>query len=710
MNNKDNYKKAIDQIHASQDLKEKAFENARYASSSKYFIIKYLSACAAVIVLVLVGINYLNMDSGSLDNPYIAKQPVIENDIEKETVVEIAKLPKFESMEQLKDVIKENGGYSATDYMGIGTNKELAFDTIEQAVETETADATVSKSETVNSLSDVVRGDYSTTNVQVENVDEADIIKTDGEYIYYVSNNKVYIINADNLEVVSEIEVKREDERFNISEIYLNENKLVLIGTSSIILEPIVVNSEEEKTNSLIARVDYTSSAKAMVYDIENKNEPENVREVALEGRYIDSRMIGENLYLISRKNAFYYDHTEDYSLLPNIQDTIIGEPKTIDCTDIAYFEGTKDNNFMMVGSFNINNDEEVFVETFFGAGNLVYANEKNLYLTQSHYDGDTNKTAIYRFALDENKMILTARGEVKGTLNNQFSMDEYDGNLRVATTSTVVIKPNVTEEIGDGIMRTTIGESTTTNNLYVLNEKLEEIGKIENLANDERIYSVRFIGKIGYIVTFKQIDPLFIIDLSDPTNPVVKGELKIPGYSSYLHPYDENHIIGIGYNTKDNGRGGVTNASMKMSMFDVSDLENPKEIFNTDIGGEYASSELLYNHKALFYKKSEDLIGFPVTYRDYDYRDDKNGFVIFKIDLEENEFEKYGEVLKEIDYRTNVRRVIYIEDIVYALSDTNIVSYDLNTFEKLNELNFHERGYEDEIIYEVDTIDAIIE
>lgn len=365
MNNKDNYKKAVDQIHASEDLKEKAFENARYASSSKYSIIKYLSACAAVIVLVLVGINYLNMDSGNPDNPYIAKQPIIENDGEKETVVEIAKLPRFENMQQLKDAIKENGGYSATDYMGGGINAELAFDSVEQVAETETADATVSKSETVNSLSDVVRGDYSTTNVQVENVDEADIIKTDGEYIYYVSNNIVYIIKADNLEVVYEIDVEREDERFNISEIYLNKNKLVLIGTSSIILEPIVENSEE-KENSLIARVDYTSSAKAMVYDIENKNKPKNIREVALEGRYVDSRMIGENLYLISRKNAFYYDQTEDYSLLPNIQDTVIGEPKTIDCTDIAYFEGTKDNNFMMVGSFNINNDEEVFVETFF--------------------------------------------------------------------------------------------------------------------------------------------------------------------------------------------------------------------------------------------------------------------------------------------------------------------------------------------------------
>ncbi len=687
MNNKDNYKNAINQIHASDELKEKVFENAKYTSANQYTFLKVLSTCAAILILSIFGINYLNNDFFAPENPDIAKKPIIQDESEKESVVELAKLPRFKSMNELKDAIKENGGYAITDYMGM--NKELALD----SAVAESEVSTTTKGESVNSISDL-RGDYSTTNVQVENVDEADIIKTDGEYIYYVSNNRVYIIKAENLEVVYEINIEREDERFSISEIYLNKNKLVILGMSHLNLEPIVVNETKEKINSTIARVNYVSSVKAIVFDIENKSEPQNIREVALEGHYIDSRMIGENLYLISRKNAFYYDKTEDYTILPNVKDTVIGGTKTIECTDIAYFEGTKNNNFMMVGSFNINDDEEVFIETFYGAGDLVYANEKNLYLTQSDYSNENNKTIIYRFAIDKNKMILTAKGEVKGTLNNQFSMDEYEGNLRLATTSTVVIKPNTTEEIGDGIMRTTIGEFTTTNNLYVLNENLEEIGKIENLANDERIYSVRFIGNIGYIVTFKQIDPLFVIDLSEPTNPTVKGELKIPGYSSYLHPYDENHIIGIGYNTKDNGHGGVTNASMKMSMFDVSNLENPKEIFNTDIGGEYATSEIIHNHKALFYKKSENLIGFPVTYRDYDYRDDKNGFVVFEIDLEQNEFKKHGEVLNEIDYRRNVRRVIYIEDTIYALSDIGITSYDLNTFEKLDEVLLNRKEY----------------
>ena len=191
-------------------------------------------------------------------------------------------------------------------------------------------------------------------------------------------------------------------------------------------------------------------------------------------------------------------------------------------------------------------------------------------------------------------------------------------------------------------------------------------------------------------MVTFKQIDPLFVIDLSDPTNPTVKGELKIPGYSSYLHPYDETHIIGIGYNTKDNGWGGVTNSTMKKSMFDVSDLENPQEVFNVNIGTDYAYSDVIYNHKVLFYKASEDLIGFPVRYNGNDYRDDKEGFAIFKINLENNEFESYGEIMKPNDYRSNVQRIIYIGDVLYELSTNNIVSYDLNIFEKLDEVELN--------------------
>lgn len=706
MNNQDNYKKAIDQIHASEDLKEKAFENAKYAAKSKkYNALKYLSTCAAIFILFFIGINSMNKVSNPIDTEFADKT---EDKKIEEIVIANAELPRFESMEQLKEVLKiDSNGYNGIYFdaaISKGTTSKL--ESVEQSESTPAAtnrDTMNDLAETESLLSSASKDkqDYSTTNTQVENVDEADIVKTDGEYIYYVLNGVLHIVKADTLEIVSNIKIKTDNERFTIYEIFLKDDKVVLLGNGYTLGEPVTKTNEEE--NSLVDRVSVNTlqTAKAIIYNIEDKSNPEMVREVALEGNYMNSRMVGDNLYLISRKSAYFYGDVEDYTILPAMKDSIdsTNEIKRVDCTDIIYFEGTEDRSFMVVGGFNINENEEVCVETFFGAGDTVYANEKNLYLTQTTW-GDNYKTIIYKFGLENARIKLLAKGEVDGQLNNQFSMDEYDGNLRLATTSHITIEPEKTEELDSGVMMTTLATRKTTNNLYVLNENLEEIGKIENLAEEEQIYSVRFIGKIGYIVTFKEIDPLFVIDLSDPTNPQVKGELKIPGYSSYMHPYDENHIIGIGYNTKDNGYGGVTNSTMKMSMFDVSDLENPKEIFNVDIGTDYASSEVTYNHKSLFYKKSENLIGFPVNYRSNNYRNSENGFIIFRIDLENNKFEKYGEILQKMDYRNDVRRVMYIEDILYTLGYSSIVSYDLNTFEKLNEVEI--KMDSDDVVYEL--------
>lgn len=702
MNNKDNYKKAVNQIHASEELKEKTFENAQYvAKRKKYSTIKYLSTCAAAIIVVFLGINALNIDK-EVENIGLADKNKNEN--VEEIILANAELPRFESMEQLKEALESNSNI----YKGMYLESEILLDATnalgtEQSLSVkETNRENVSEYETfVESLSSSKK-DFSTTNTQVETVDEADIVKTDGEYIYYVSNGILYIVKADSLEIVSNIKIREDKETFTISEIFLKNNKVILLGNGYVLEEPVAQSIEE---NSLVDKVAVNTlqTAKAIVYNIENKTNPEKVREVNLEGNYVDARMVGDNLYLISRKYASYYGEMIDNTILPILKDSVTAseEIKRVECTDIVYFKETEDNSFMLVGGFNINDNEEVNVETFFGAGNTVYANNKNLYLTQTIW-GDNYKTTIYKFGLEEAKIKLLAKGEIDGQLNNQFSMDEYEGNLRVATTSYITIEPEKTEEISGDVVMTTLAKRKTTNNLFVLNENLEEIGKIENLAEDEKIYAVRFIGKIGYIVTFKEIDPLFVIDLSDPTNPTVKGELKIPGYSSYLHPYDEKHIIGIGYNTKDNGYGGITNSTMKMSMFDVSDLENPKEIFAVDIGTDYANSEIIYNHKALFYKKAENLIGFPVNYRSENYMNNQNGFIIFKIDLNNNKFEKYGEILQKLDYRSDIRRVIYIEDILYTLGYSNIVSYDLNTFEKLNEIELYDKENENNDVYDL--------
>ena len=693
MNNKDNYKKAINQIHASERLKEKAFETAKYASSNKYTYLKILSSCAVFLIVFLIGNMYLNEPN---DISPIDKNPNTNKIGGTEIAVTNIELPKFESMEQLKDAVQIQETKGETIFSGIFNDleifeSEVALDSVTQdeAVTTTPSVSTNSSETKQESAVEELRADddFSTTNVQVENVDEADIVKTDGEYIYYVSNYKVYVVKAENLEVVTKIEVKeQENENFTVSEIFLNENKLVLLGRSYIHRNP----TTETKEKYSVTRINSYTMTKIIVYDISDKSNPVVTREASLEGNYVDSRMIGDNLYFISKKTAYFYDDTADEDILPFVCDTAIAEEtKIINYDEIYYFPETESYQFMLVAGLNINNNEEINVETFYGAGDTVYCSDKYLYMANEEYSSNNInniKTTIYKFEIDNSEIKLKAKGEVAGSLNNQFSMDEYEGNLRVATTGYTNLPPEKVEVIrnGDSVSTTAYtGPQVTSNNLYILNEDMELIGEIENLALEERIYSVRFIGKVGYMVTFKQIDPLFVIDLSDPTNPEVKGELKIPGYSSYLHPYDETHIIGIGYNTKSNGFGGVTNDNMKMSMFDVSDLENPVEIFNVDIGEDYTSSEVTYNHKALFYKKSENLIGFPVS---YDYRE--NGFIIFEIDLENNEFKEYGEIINKSNYRTNIDRVIYIKDVLFTLADAKIVSYDLNTLEKLNEVD----------------------
>ncbi len=694
--NKDNYKNAINQIHASDELKEKTIEKMKKRKNNKSLYLKYLSACAVFVLVFSVGFMELKKGENIQGTEFIPNN-------EEKIAVSNNDLPRFESMKELKEVLKENTYMSSK-------SRGVTFDSItESATNSENVkmEATQSQEKLVSDFDDAtstISKDHSTTNVQVENVDEADIIKTDGDYLYYITYDKVFIVKADELEIVSTIEIKDDGKKsFSPQELFINKDKLVLLGNLYEYEENLTrekqsiedeANSEEIADDMAyydIARINRSNTAVAMVYDISNKEKPEFIRQVGLDGYYINSRMIGDNIYFISNKNTYYYDNLKDEEFLPRVIDAE-GKTRYIECTDIAYFKGTENYSYMLVGGFNINNNEEMNVETFFGASTTdVYASEKNLYITQAKYDNYYRSgTVIYKFNLDNSKIVLTAKGEVEGYINNQFSMDEYDGNLRIATTYYIKNENEETIKQIDGLTMTSISQNNYSNRLYVLDENLKEIGRIDDLAKDEKIYSVRFMGKNGYIVTFEQVDPLFVIDLSDPTNPQIKGELKIPGYSSYLHPYDENHIIGIGYNTKDNGYGGIRTDNMKMSMFDVSDVENPKEMFSIDIGKSYTSSDILYNHKALFYKKSDNLIGFPVNYNG------KNEVIIYKIDLEKG-FEDYFKIANERGYYG--QRMIYIEDILYILNDKEIVSYDLNTFEKVKELKLDVDLEIDEII-----------
>ena len=673
--NKDNYKKALDQIHVSDKIKNETFEKIKNTKTNKkIYYLKYLSA-VAVFLIICSGI-FVKLDNKNIDD--IAAVPK-----NKETITQTNILPRFQNMEELRKALKQNNNMH---------NKSTVSEFATQEIDIITTDTFNGNSKEMSKVEESeIISDYSTTNIQVENVDEADIVKTDGDYIYYVTNNKIYIVKSDILEIISIIDYSNENKKtFSPNEIYINKDKLIVLGNYYEYTTEKSKRNEQDIMNDYIEIKD-KKMAKAIIYDVSNKETPKLFREVALEGSYINSRMIEDDIYFISTKLVYYSNDLKDEDILPLQSDTAREkQTQTIECTDIAYFKDTNNYNYLLVGGFNINNNDEVKVETFFGASDNIYASEKNLYITQTSYDGSYNfnncKTIIYKFNIENSEIRLQCKGEVDGYINNQFSMDEYDNNLRIATT--VRKNKNI---VTDVLEEMDIIEDTDekSNNLIILDENLQQIGKIENFAEGESIYSVRFMRKIGYVVTFQQIDPLFVIDLSDPTKPTIKGELKIPGYSSYLHPYDETHIIGIGYNTEQNKYGGIINTNMKMSMFDVSDLENPKEMFSIDIGEDYANSNITNNHKVLFYNKNRDLIGFPINMRDKRYSEYKNGFVIFKINLD-NGFEKYGEILQKNDYKTNIDRVIYIEDTLYTTSDFEIISYNLNTLEEVKKLNLN--------------------
>ncbi len=558
-------------------------------------------------------------------------------------------------------------------------------------------------------------GDYSQTNIQVQGVDEADIVKTDGTYIYHVNRGRIVIARAyppGQMEICSMVEFNDQD--FTPQEIYVDEKHLVVIGTSYKEIpsykEPVIYS--EEKIMIYPPPYYLHSTLKTIVFDISDRKNVRQLREVELEGYYASSRKIGSSLYLVANKNIDYYYIMEKgaENPAPSYRDTAVKEEFTsIDYASIRYFPGFTRPNYLIVAGLNLDHpDKQVEVHTFLGAGDNIYASQQNLYATVTGYGSAVSRipaydpsTHIYKFALDNGRISYVARGKVPGTVLNQFSMDEYAEHFRIATTSG--------NPWGGG-------EDTSRNNIYILDGELNLKGKIEDIAPGEKIYSARFMGEKGYMVTFRTVDPLFVLDLGDPANPRILGALKIPGYSDYLHPYDENHIIGFGKDTMEivqkDSKGNVINTAVidlgiKMALFDVSDVHNPVEKFKEMIGGRGTTSDLLHNHKALLFSREKNLLAFPITvmesksstgtvpdYGEFTFQ----GAYVYNLNLSDG-FKLKGRIthLTGEDYlktgrhwydsSKNVERIIYIRDVLYTFSQGMFKANDLGDLKEINSL-----------------------
>jgi uncharacterized secreted protein with C-terminal beta-propeller domain len=563
----------------------------------------------------------------------------------------------------------------------------------------------------------VTSTDYSTTNIQVAGVDEADFIKNDGKYIYMISNNKLVIVDAypaTGAKIVSETSIDG-----TAANIFLNGNYLVIF-TSAYGNTPIpLYNTVDYVGTSVMPPYKYTPTTHALVYSIKNKNKPVLEKDIKVDGNYFDSRMIGDYVYMITKQSVNYYDNP---ILVPEVQ---AGTEKAI-TPDVYYFSNPEYNYvFHTVTSFNALGGSGVNSKTFLmGSTNTMFVSADNIYISYPVYrqtivykpavnvpqlalssledaynyltesekgsfvsnltggkpastEVDQSRTVIHKISINKGKINYVSKGEVRGNLLNQYSMDEYNGNLRVATTSYVYTNKG----------------SQQFNNVYVLDSGMQTIGSLEHIAPDEKIYSTRFMGDRLYMVTFKQLDPFFVIDLSSPASPKVLGELKLPGYSDYLHPYDATHVIGIGKDTTINEWGGASAKGLKLALFDVSDINNPKLVDKFVIGTSGTSSEALSDHKAFLFDKEKDILAIPVNVvsndpvieNGYSYIKTSywNGVYVFSVNPATG-FKVKGTVAQDDDTKTgyygsgSVKRSLYIDNTLYTVSSSKIVMSDL--------------------------------
>jgi inhibitor of cysteine peptidase len=498
--------------------------------------------------------------------------------------------------------------------------------------------------------------EYSKTNIQVAGVDEPDIIKNDNRYIYTISGQTLAIIDAypaEDASIVSKTEIPDTPK-----DIFVRGDRLVLFSTGT---ELPGTGSQPELADSQFAPVPpyyrpYSPVTHTMIYDIGDRENPRLLKDYTIEGDYVDARMIGSLVYLITREQIYLY--SGDPIFVPALREGT----RTVIQPDVWYFDHPESQyTFTTITSLDAANGKEKDAQTYLlGSGTTLYVSEDAIFVSYPRYhpaiyreqevgpglavdasgstgtsfskmealppdfntlseeeresileslrnaeqeavrrrEADQTFTVIHKIGINNGAITYLAKGEVPGTLDNQFSMDEYKGNLRVATTSSVY-----TPRYGQ----------YTYNNVYVLDRKMATIGSLTHIAEQETIYSTRFIGDRLYMVTFKRIDPFFVIDLSNPQSPKILGKLKIPGYSDYLHPYDATHIIGIGKETTTNDWGGVSTSGIKLALFDVHDVNNPKQLDKVQIGDAGSDSAALTDHHAFLFDRAKNLLVIPI-------------------------------------------------------------------------------------------------
>ncbi|MDD1756925.1 MAG: beta-propeller domain-containing protein [Methanomassiliicoccales archaeon] len=527
---------------------------------------------------------------------------------------------------------------------------------------------------------------HSTTNIQVEGVDEADSVKTDGAFLYIASGASISIVKAypadelANATVIDIIEVLGLGEGYSawIQGIYLDDGRMVAVVSVSGPYLP--YNSTGDDAYGIYAPAIWRMPEERTViavFSLDGNGGASLVGTVGTSGYGVTSRMSDGVVYLVTQHFLWTYD-----SVVSLPKEWQGNESDAIPVTDVHYDPGCKDPaSFLNIMALDVASMESNLTSILTGYASNIYVSSEAMYLTFQQWNGgaadtvfndsrgtntldavavssDTTTTTIYKIGLDGLHVEARSRGVVPGYLINQFSMDEDNGLLRVATT---------------------FSWDNQRNAVYVLDEGLAIIGALEDLAPGERIFSCRFSGDTLYLVTFRQVDPLFVIDLSDPSAPKVQGELKVPGYSSYLHPIADGLLVGI----------GMENSSLKVSLFDVSDPSLPTELDNLVIPG-WSYSEALWDHKAVTYDPVTGSLIIPVSSWDQSTYNCTSGAYVFTIT--DTAIELKGKV--QPGPGEYVMRAQFIGDWLYTISDTTVYVNSLLDLSEHGRLVYKERDY----------------